>query len=468
MSLVSIPVEIITDIFCLVDSLEARTYGDYQRSNLCALALTCRYLSEVAGALLYERVSFGFGVLDRFLTEDVKRIKHLNRSFRNRPSLVDRIHSADLHFPFTGAGSITYKEFLRHLSRSSSLTSLMTELGFASWNHLEALYKCEEGGFPNLKTLNIELLGGTQWDQNELPVEKLASICELPSLETIVVRASIELPSEKPVSTTPFPNLKRLHFGFQPVYVEVLQTLMSRAPGLTSLRLPIPGESFQCIMKNPDKPHVDGYSMHGIMSPEFYGTLFLPVASSLTDLVLNTDHVFFTHDGSVIDLSRLVNLTSLTLSSYLLFGSGHLAADDPRAQGVWESLPACLTELHLRFPGTMGLFWPLDVVQARAASDTFGERWEERLNTDHVAWLLDLLDKTRDRKLALKSITISEGSAIDSEPVWQIVQWHMTDLLRKAAREASVNLVIRLRVPLTFDSTEFDVWKIPQRRDLRI
>ncbi|KAI1400134.1 hypothetical protein F4819DRAFT_385747 [Hypoxylon fuscum] len=451
MSLTQLPFEILNDILSRLDDQNEREYADNGFPTLCALALTCRRLSEIVTNLLYSNIKL---VINGRGAKDTERTKTLNKCCRETPSLVNRIHSSDIRW-FSREDLEAYDEFLGHLATSTSLTRLKSELNHDDWTVLPALYKFTKGSFPHLTHLDVELnrVGGKE---GYLPAEQLASLCELPSLERLSVYAPVSGFKTNVRPKDILPNLTHLHFwGSRPVSVEILDSLLPRTPNLTCLQLGVPGEATQIDRKMADNTSMLGYDLDEPLRPAFYGDLLAPVAANLNRLVLDVDNITFpSHEESRINLSRFTNLTQLDLSISLLFGSG-----PPWARDVWKCLPPRVEKLQLLFHDYSGLFWSLVDMRRHARSQTFDQLWSERLDMNHVDWLVELLDRNRDNMPSFRSITIVETPVVDRDQNWKIVQWHMTDDLTALARAAGVELVIMLRVPRNFESPEVVVWE---------
>ncbi|KAL7622469.1 hypothetical protein AAE478_007975 [Parahypoxylon ruwenzoriense] len=463
MSLDQLPFEILNDIFSRVDHREECKYGDNGHAALCSLALTCRRLSAIAVDLIYAHIDFKLDVVNRYLTTDVRRIGVLNNCLRASPALVNRIRSAEIRCPFIWGAPGAYDELLDHLGKSTSLTRLRSELSFAPWTELRSLYDYPKGSFPRLRHLEIEIRGPKE--TNYLPAERLALLCELPSLETLTVRVPVSELTAEYISEATFTRLTHLHFISCPVSVEAIELIIPRAPNLACLQLTIPGDASEDNTNNAKGIPVVGYELLEPLRPAFYGTLLAPVSASLKNLVLNADRVTFKdHDGSRIDLSGFTNLSRLDLNSSLIFTPSKIAADCPWSLEISQSLPPRLDSLHLKFSGLTGVFWSLSDMRSYSLSRRFDELWGERLNKGYIRWLVDLLDKKCENKVTLESIIISEEAVADRIIDWKIVQWHMTDHLIAAARAARVELIIRLRVPLEFQSPEIEEWKGPGLR----
>ncbi|KAI2602111.1 hypothetical protein GGR54DRAFT_625741 [Hypoxylon sp. NC1633] len=458
MSINELPFEIIEDIFSRLDKDE-REYTNNGHPNLCALARTCRHLSDIATTLLYKHVKLE---INRREAKDRERTSILISRCLVYPSLVHRIQSVKLRWFYPDVTE-DYNELMSHLAKSTSLTRLKSELSHARWHILPALYDYAPGSFPNLTQLAVEL-NDVRGEEGYLPADQLAKLCELPSLEFLTVRAPIggfATDAKKP--DVMLPKLRHIHFwGCRSVSVAALEFILPRTPNLTCLQLSLPGDSRENNRKLARNMSMLGLDLTGPVRPAFYGELLAPAAASLTHLLLDAVNVEFSeHDGSRIDLSQFTKLANLDLSACLLFSRGQTAAGCPWSREMWKLLPPRLDELHIMFDGHQGLFWSVPDMRQHARARTFDELWAERLNGDHVGWLMALLDRCREDVTSYRTITLSEETIFDTDPNWQIVSWHMTNDLKAAARSAGVNLVIRLRVPRKFESPEFEMREEP-------
>ncbi|KAI1777023.1 hypothetical protein F4818DRAFT_408858 [Hypoxylon cercidicola] len=445
MLLSQLPIEILKEIFSHFNSRDERAYA------LCALALTCRRVSDVAFDLLYADIK-----LVIYGEKDFKRITLLNRSCRENRSLVDRILCACIRL-FFGDAAGACNEFLSHLAGSTSLTKLISDFS-GKWKALPALYHYREGSFSRVRNLTIWLqnVGGKE---GYLPAEEVTRLCELPSLEIFTTHAPIAGFGTMSRPTAMLVNLKHLNFcASHPLSISLLESLFPRTPNLKCLQLNVPGAATQQHRMMSDSTSMQGCDLDEPLRPAFYGELLAPVASSLRDLGIDTAIVKFpSHDGSKIDLSRFTNLIALGLGAPLLFGTGKTTASCGWSLDIWKCLPPRVERLYLPLDDDQGLFWSSGDMRMHARSRTFGELWQQRLVTDHVDWLIGLLDRKRENDASLKTITIAEEPIIDRDQNWKIVQWHMTEHLKAAARAAGVELVIKIRVPRMFESPEFEV-----------
>ncbi|KAI0886974.1 uncharacterized protein GGS22DRAFT_119723 [Annulohypoxylon maeteangense] len=451
-SLDRIPVEIRNNIFLHLDSQHERQYADNGYPTLCALALTCRCLSEIANNIIYSHVKLE---INGESAKDAGRMAALNKCCREYPYLVNRIISVDLRWCYKEDVE-TYNELLGHLAKSTSLTRLSCELNQPRWSTLSALYEYVDGSFTNLENLDIEL-NHVNGKEGYLPADQLARLCELPNLEKITVCAPIREFETETRSEKILTKLKHLHFWKAcPTSTAVLESILPRVPNLICLQLSIPGEGTQIDRKMANDSSMLGYNLDGPLRPRLYGDLLAPVATTLKDLVIDADNVLFpSHDGSYIDLSRLIQVSRLELSAYLLFGSEKVVKGCSRAWEVWKLLPPRVENLDLLFDGDQGLFWSLSDMRQYARSQTFDELWERTANKDYVDWLLELLKRSRINMASFRTIIISEQPIVDRDQNWKIVEWRMTDDLIAAAAAAGVKLIIRLRVPRLFKSSDF-------------
>ncbi|KAI6084133.1 hypothetical protein F4821DRAFT_177701 [Hypoxylon rubiginosum] len=454
MSLSQLPFEILKDICSYLDSQDEREYADHGHPALCALALTCRRVSDVAVALLYANIELTFNSRD---AKDIERVNFLNRSFQENPSLVDRIQSARTGLSYSEALGAN-DEFHGHLARSTLLTTLRSDL-HRSWTALQALYGYRDGSFPQLRDLAIGLhhVGGKE---GYLPAEQVARLCELPSLEKLTMYAPVGgfVTKSGPI-TTMLPGLKHLHFYHsRPVSVAVLESILPRAPNLKCLELSVPGEATENNRMMTNSSSMLGFDLDEPLRPAFLGKLIAPAAASLSNLTIDTVNVLFpSHDGSRIDLSGFTNLSRLELSASLVFDTGKTAASCAWSAEFRRCLPPRIEKLHLLFDNDQGVFWSLGDMRAHARAKTFGELWQRRMDANYVEWLLDFLSRKHEDASSLKTVTISEDPVIDRDQNWKIVQWHMTDRLKDAASAAGVELIIKLRVPRMFESADFEV-----------
>ncbi|KAI1455085.1 hypothetical protein F4805DRAFT_436826 [Annulohypoxylon moriforme] len=452
MSLDSLPVEIQNNIFFRLDDQSERQYADNGYPTLCALALTCRRLSDTANNLLYSHIKLE---INGEMAKDADRMAALNKCCREYPYLVDRINSAELRWCYRKDVE-TYNELLGHLAKSTSLTRLACELNQPTWTVLPALYDYSEGSFAQLNNLEIEL-NRVKGKEDYVPAEQLAKLAELPKLEIFTVCAPVtgfktEARSEKILN-----QLKHFHFWKGcPTSVAALESILPKIPNLTCLQLSVPGDGTQIDRKMANNSSMLGFDLDEPLRPSSYGDLLAPVAASLKHLVIDAENVLITsHDGSHIDLSHFINVSLLELSASLLFGSGGTAASCAWVWEIWKFLPPRVENFDILFDGDQGLFWSLGDMRQHARSNTFDQLWERTLKMDYIDWLLGLLSRNRNNTASFRSITINELPIVDRDQNWKIVEWKLTDDLTTAAAAAGVKLTIRLRVPRRFKSSEF-------------
>ncbi|KAI4870998.1 hypothetical protein F4820DRAFT_401063 [Hypoxylon rubiginosum] len=455
MSLSHLPFELLKEIFSHLDNQDERHHADNGYPTLCALALTCRRVSDVAVNTLYADIELMFNGRD---AKDVERMILLNRSCRENPSIVDRILYSKIHCSFDDAAE-AYNEFLDHLAKSTSLTTLKSEF-YGKWTALQALYNYRERSFAQVRHLEIGLcnIAAKEW---YLPAEQATRLCELPSLEILTTYAPIGGFGTESRPTATLAKLNHLHlFASRPVSAAVLESILPRTPNMKCLQLSVPGTATEVNREVAKYASMMGYDLDEPLCPAFYGELLAPVAASLKNLVIDTVNVKYpSHDGSRIDLSRFTNVTRLELSASLFFDTGKTTASCAWSHEIGKCLPPRIERLHLLLDGDQGVFWSLGDMRTHARSKTFEELWKQRLNTDHVDWLIHLLDRKRKDAASLKFIMIAEDPVADSDQNWRIVQWHMTDHLNTTASEAGVELAMKLRVPRLFESSEFEMYE---------
>ncbi|KAI2618599.1 hypothetical protein GGS26DRAFT_381957 [Hypomontagnella submonticulosa] len=453
MSLVRLPYEILKDIFSRLDVQSERRYADNGYPTLCALALTCRRISSVANNLLYTHVKFEVNGPSAH-AKDEERTRIFNKCCQNNPYLLNRIKSMELRW-YSEAG--LYNELLETIAKSTSLRKLQSNLSHWKWREIPALYDYTDGSFPELRELEIALhdVGGKE---GYLPAEQVAKLCELPSLDTLTIIAPVGGFRTDVKREAMLPKLRSLQFyQCRPVSVDVLTSILPRAPNLTCLELSAPGDATEVNRKMSNDMSSRGYDLDEPLRPSFYGKLISTTVATLKHLTIDTDNVLFpSHDESRIDLSAFMNMSSAVLSPYLLFGDGSTASCSPWAREAWKILPPRLERLDLLFQGEMGLFWSLSDMRSHARAKTFELLWEERLMPHHVDWLVDLM-KNLGGTNSLRHLTLMADALVDRDQNWKVVKWFLTDHLRAVARAARVELEITLLVPRTFDDPEFEV-----------
>ncbi|KAI0892363.1 hypothetical protein F4806DRAFT_237947 [Annulohypoxylon nitens] len=455
MPLESLPFEIQNNIFSHLDSQDGRQYADNGHPTLCALALTCRRLSEIANDRLYSHVKLE---TNGESAKDAERMATLNKCCREFPHLVNRIHSANLRW-FYKKDIETYNELLGHLARSTSLTKLVCVLTGLNCASLPALYDYADGSFAQLRELKIEL-NRMEGKENYVPAEYFVKLCELPKLNEIVVCAPITgFVTDVPIrSEKRLDQLEHLHFwGAHPISIVALELILPRVPNLICLQTSAPGEGIEIDRKLANDTSCGGFDLIVPLRPSLYGDVFGPVASSLKHLAMDIDNVHIpSHDGSRIDLSRFTIMSRLELSAAFLFLSSKVVAGCAWAYDAWQVLPPRLEYLEVLFDDDQGLFWSVGEMRQHAPSQTFKQLWTRTVNKEYVDWLLQLMARSRDNKSSIKEIKLSEQPIMDRDPNWKIVTWRMTDDLVAAAAAAGVKLEIRLRVPRMFKSSKFD------------
>ncbi|KAI1416654.1 hypothetical protein F5Y13DRAFT_186271 [Hypoxylon sp. FL1857] len=440
MSLDILPNEILRDIFSRLDGNFLRR--DHRQPDLCAVALTCRYISPVAIDLLYSRITLH---LTDTNPKEISSVITLIHCLRANPILVDRIRALKIIYE-SGNCARLCNEFLSYLARSTSLV----ELKLGTLDRLdcpEALLGSVDGHFSHLKYLR---LGSYRLYPlpNYISGNDLVKLCDLPALEVLNVSASIISFWKETLPTKTLHSLTKLHC-YGDISVGALESILPRAPNLESLIFSIAGTKQERII---DREYQDE-----IMRPSFYANLLAPQATNLKALSISlSDVVYSSHDGSRFDLSSFTNLSLLDLDSQLLFGLAKTANDCPCAREIWRSLPPRLDKLSLRFTGRQGLFWSFRDMLSHEESGTFDLLWERRLHHDYIGWLLELLDQCRQHMIAVGEIVIIENQE-KRRPAgkWKMVTWQMTDQLNEAARVAGVALKISLVVPLRFRNSEF-------------
>ncbi|OTA94882.1 hypothetical protein M434DRAFT_10267 [Hypoxylon sp. CO27-5] len=431
MPLDHLPAEILSEILSHLPN--PRHWGENGHPDLCAVALTCRYISPVAITLLYSRIKLE---LYWYNHRDHERAIALNNSCRENPDLVHHIHSLVL----TSDNRDTTKlcnEILSQLAKSTSLVKLKLKV-YDIWEYLPALFKPASNSFPCLSEVEFgfylhEYLG-------DLPAEYLVKLFELPALNTLVLGVLYNNWNTTLSPKTVFKSLTELYMDESTVCFETLESILARAPNLKRLALRIPKYGV-----NGDPDHT--------CRPSSYATLLAPLANHLKTLVIDRDALYYwPHDGSRFDLSAFTNLSSLTLHSCLLFGPESSASSCPWQGEICELLPPRLCQLNVNFNGSQGLLWPSYEIIRHAELGTFDLLWKERLHQHNIDWLLDLLDRCRRGMIAIKTVKINEYRGPDNKQ--NLVHWGMTDLLRTAATEAGVALMIYLAVPRWFNSPE--------------
>ncbi|KAI1086344.1 hypothetical protein F5B19DRAFT_479647 [Rostrohypoxylon terebratum] len=454
MFLEGLPVEIQNNIFSRLDNQNERQYADNGHPNLCALALTCRRLSEIANGRLYSHVKLE---INGDSAKDAERMAILNNCCREFPHLVNRIHSAELRW-FYKKDVETYNELLGHLAKSSSLTKLGCELTGFNCASLPALFDYVDGSFAHLTELEIEL-NRIERTENYVPAEYFVKLCELPKLDVFVVSAPIAGFGTDAVSESEksLDQLKHFHFWrTHPISIAALESLLPRVPNLICLQTSAPGEGIEVDRKLANDTSLGGFDLIVPLRPSMYGDLLAPVATSLKHLVLDIDNVHIhSHDGSRIDLSRFTSMFRLEISSSFLFASNKVAASCAWAYDIGQILPPRLEDLEFLFDNHQGLFWSVQEMRQHAPLQTFKQLWARTSNKGYIDWLLQLMARNHDNTSCIKAIKISEQIIVDRDPNWKIVTWRMTDDLIAAAASAGVKLQIRLRVPRIFRSSRF-------------
>ncbi|KAI1380255.1 hypothetical protein F4677DRAFT_406269 [Hypoxylon crocopeplum] len=455
MSLASLPVEILENIFSHLDSDKKNLLGtNNARPHLCALARTCHRFSAIAAPFLYGHITL---TDHSYRAKGEEHYKLLNKCCRENPTLVARIRSFFLA-EFSSGESEAHNELLGHLAKSTSLTKMTWKLARVNSALLPALYDYASGSFPCLKDLTIEARPSEKGDDS-LPAEQLVKLCELPSLENLTIRMrTAGFGTQTMSGTTILSHLRQLHFpSCYPVSIAALESILPRAPNLTCLLLDtVPGKA-TARAGTAFRGRLSAivcYDLDGPFRPSFYGELLAPVATQLKSLRLTARHLEYTnHDESIIDLSGFTNLSCLELGASLLFGSHPSAAACPWAQDIWQCLPPRLDELHFQFDGDQGLFWSLEDLRGHSRAWSFDGVWVERLEAGRIDWLLDLLNMKRVSLASFKTIKIREMAVMNGMMDWKTVAWRI-DYLEVAARAAGVELDIVIRVPSWFDSPE--------------
>ncbi|KAI1106537.1 hypothetical protein F4804DRAFT_330144 [Jackrogersella minutella] len=464
MSLYELPVEILENIFSHLDP--AKQFRIYQSfPSLCALALTCRRISDVATDILYSHIELvvytsssrrsreGRGGSDKYLDS----MMSLNDCYRSNPYNVDRTRSLTVQFR-NSLYTWHYNKLLSHLSKSTSLIKLYSDFfdnGNAS--KLPALFEYNDGDFPRLKTLDIRFDYLVK-KENYFPAEYLVKLCELPSLDTLKLRGPVSgFTKEIMPATVPF-NLKRLFFTeYHPISVAALESILPRALSLKYLEFSVPSDATEKCrwMSTSTDQALPGYDLQEPLRPSFYGDLLAPLAAKLEHLSLFATSVRFpSHDESKIDLSSFTNMSYLFLSGHLLFGSSELATSCPWALNLYTLLPPRLNELNIRFDNINGIFWTMNEMRRHTLTSTFDRLWARRRCHQSVGWIFELLKNVSKYSHPLKYIRLNEYPTMDKDQNWKMVNWRMTRQLRDAASAAGVELAIVLIVPRAFKSTE--------------
>ena len=505
-ALTKLPPEILSEIFeylaCDVEGLRGDEGATTSRQVLCALARTCRSLSGPAIDALYARLAFEFTSHDHGDSRDFRRLTGLLARLRERPVLIDRIKSCELiwrssswhHKTETGGGTgIAYHEFVDCLSRSATLIRLSLCLGSRQsipiLVHLSPRTE-SRGGFPALKTLEVEL--SDEINKCFLPADYIVLMSELPRLATLALQMPVgnwamgPYVSARSPAEPPGPHLKELYLGSsRPVSAQMLEVLLLCAPGIEQLQLLLPGDAQIVSRRMSAGLSVMGYDLLAPLRPARLGTLLAPVASTLTHLQLEATNVRFpSHDGSQIDLSAFRSLRHLVISSSLLFGDTLIATHyfGPGTglypSPLWRILPPHLDVLEIEFDGRQGVFWCLPEMriasqQPEGPSNFAQAQWMHRHDDFYVDWLIDLLAAASGREkgsgkeggvadenpaFTLNYVFIVEAEIVDRDQDYQIVKWEKkTDRLNSLAASAGVALEIQLRVPRNFQSEECEV-----------
>ncbi|KAI0846456.1 hypothetical protein F5Y00DRAFT_244124 [Daldinia vernicosa] len=416
---------------------------------------------------------------------ELRRFIFLTHSCRN-PWLANCIRSAKIRLTgieLQGPGKDSHNEILSHLSKSTSLVRLSAELGSYKWDTWPALYKFTTGSFHHLRDLSITLcmLEGNEPDWY-LPAETLLRFYELPYLEAFSVRAPIERFKTKVQPRPAHSNLRKLRFEkYRTSGVGVLEYILSLSPNLESLELEIPnGATKRDRMTTSSTPELD-HSMGEPLDLSFYVDLITPLAARLRNLKLTLHRDFVlsplgnTSDtGPGINLSSFTNISSLTLSPELIFGTIDIAAQCSWAKQIWTVLPPRLKSLRMDFHA-QGIFWTVQDVLRAQRSRELTSTMEQTIDRYGMDFLLGLVHQDRDRTAPPMAITLHEKPEIMKEELlaferihWAVAQWNVPVQLNDAVRMAGANLNIRLRVPERLNHPDFKVlvpwdWEVMPR-----
>ncbi|KAI0101947.1 hypothetical protein F4776DRAFT_676150 [Hypoxylon sp. NC0597] len=448
MPLNKVPAEILKEILSHLPS--DIQFGEPYNPDLCAAALTCRYISPVAIKLLYSHIE-----LKPFPHWNGSRATVLSNSCRENPALIHCVRSVALTCTNPESAG-PCNEILDCLAKSTSLEKLKLSVG-EFWEYLPVLFRSASNSFPRLSELEFTYSHKYKMERtgDNLPGDYIVKLCELPALNILVIKNRLEhirLPDSKPDSfwtvTTPpktiFKSLTELDVKQGEASFEVLKSVLTQTPNLKRL-------SFKIFPKEP-LSFLRSSDPDGTLCRSTYADILAPVATCLETLVIDqSKHLITPHGVSRFDLSSFTNLSTLTIESSLLLGPGKSADGYSSPQEIiWELLPPCLRQLHVLFSTAHSILWSLGV-DGTLRRENYDLLRQEKLEYHNIDWLLDLLDRCRRGTIAIKKVRVTEDPLCN-----EIAEdWPMTDLLRTAAREAGVALTIKLAV----HRLQLDMWR---------
>ncbi|KAK5955601.1 hypothetical protein OHC33_003242 [Knufia fluminis] len=452
-SLLSLPDEVLAQIIEYLDvrSVYARPRDNASaRPSHVALALTCHRLSHLVRDSVTRDLEFALRdhqhvqQYSRSVTltakEDQHRIELLMRTWFDRPELLNRVKTVTIGLHRYSDATVGF-EFLSWLSRSTSLFALgLYEATSKDIDNLAFLFHNRKDRFVNLKRLSV-----IQADGFKCSPEVVYSLCMLPSLERITIRASI---TARSVAQGPFlqanPDYrypvvdgvcrtpKQLVFPSWQFETDVLEYIL---PSVTVRTLVIPhlGAGHIRATRSSTVRKLTDNDRNRPYSPARLNDMLAPARENLEFLKIGNSVLwYYYHDNTKIDLSAFTKLRIVHASSSLLFGPTRISKNLAVDNEVWRLLPRSVEDLHVLFDGVQGLFWSVpeldrfrspDMLMADFDREVVATRHNRAHVTDDIwtagpgsqskvsdalSWLTLIFDRKQTHFPQLKSVHVVE------------------------------------------------------------
>lgn len=396
--------------------------------NLETLSRASRRLHSIANGLLYERIilqwrteSWLIAALTR--PKDLRRLKLLLRTFRERPSLLSHVEYLKVDCGFDLSKLAEEVPTHKHLQVWRELRRMLSE-GCPSEQDAETSEQ-RGGTFSRLTVLHLV------WPQTTM--EHLHGILGLPKLQQLTLDCNpwLEAPSSTAKTFLPYASpLSRLRIGPRGgIDSRLLRETIRLRPNIARLQLAAIDSSYLNPSTRIRPQLLTSWNIQPVLQLAQNHLRHLEVNVGLSEEVYSADPSL-----PCLDLSALPKLLTADLPSIWFLTRTRFPR---RIRSVHERCPAYLEELTIRF--RVRYYWIHDD-DAWDISPGEEDSWVALYQ-----WLLNLLERKQSSFSKLTRIYVEDEWDPDcNNYIWVKKRWPLPKSLSIASQAAGVELDIQL------------------------